>query len=378
MKKKILLIGVVFASIFATAQEVDTTTAPTPAPTTVAGIKVEGYVDTYYQSNFGYNKGKGTKKNGDVLNNGLSPYSDSFELGNVNLKLSKDLGKVGFVAQVGFGSRAEFANYNALGQNSNTAIIVQQAYVYYKPFSKVTLTAGNFSTHVGYEVIDAPKNFHYSVSNLFQNGPFYHQGVKADFDLGKGFGLMVGAFNQTDIKSNAQAGSNALNGGAQLKYNSGNFNAYLNYVGGLSAATALVPVRNQIDFVADYKVDKVYLAFNPTYVTFNPRVGDPTEWFGGALYAQYAVNDMVSLGFRTEYIDNADSIGLTTGVGNLSGVADKSMWSHTISAPLTLAPGFRLVPEFRLDTAQNNIYRNNKGTLQDKQYTLGLAAMYSF
>ncbi len=377
MKKKILLIGVVFASIFATAQEVDTTTAPTPAPTTVAGIKVEGYVDTYYQSNFGYN-------GGSVLNNGLSPISDSFELGNVNLKLSKDLGKVGFVAQLGFGSRAELANY---GSAPTTALNIQQAYVYYKPISSVTLTAGNYSTHVGYEVIDAPKNFHYSVSNLFQNGPYYHTGVKADVALGK-FGLMLGMFNQTDRKSNVNTDNATLNpttrsfnGGAQLKYNGGNFNAYLNYVGGISAVNGNA-VRNQIDFVADYKIDNIYLAINPTYVTFNPRVGEPTEWYGGALYGQYTVNNTLSLGFRTEYIDNADSLALTTGIGSLAttapGTADKSMWSHTISAPLTLAPGFRLVPEFRLDTAQNNIYTNDRGTLQDKQYTLGVAAMYSF
>ncbi len=363
MKNKNLLLNALFFGVmsFANAQ-----TETEPTPVTVAGVKVEGYVDTYYQSNFSSNGGA-------VLNNGLSPYSDSFELGNVNVKLSKDLGKVGFVAQLGFGSRAELANYNS---TPATALVVQQAYVYYKPLSKLTLTAGNFSTHVGYEVIDAPKNFHYSVSNLFQNGPYYHQGVKGDFDLGKGFGLMLGMFNQTDRKSNAQAGLNNFNGGAQLKYNSSNFNAYLNYIGGQNNLAALPtdsnPVRNQIDLVMDYKVDKLYLALNPTYVTYNPKGAEPVDWFGGALYVQYALTDMISLGFRTDYIDNKNGITLTTGL------SDQTMWSHTISAPLTLAEGLKIIPEFRLDTTKNKVYTNENGNPTDSQYTIGLAAMYSF
>ena len=375
MKKQILLLSAAFASVFLQAQQ-------TPADTGLkelqqkeqegakvdTNLKINGYVDTYYQTNLGYN-------GGSVANNGLSPYSDSFELGNANLKLSQDFGKVGFVAQLAFGKRAELANFDS---SPNSALVIQQAYLYYKPSDKITLTAGNFSTYVGYEVIDAPANFHYSVSNLFQNGPYYHQGIKADFNLGNGLGLLVGMFNQMDRKSNAQNGFSTYNYGSQLKYNKDNFNFYLNYLGGRDNSTTFIinqgqgAMRNQIDLVADYRMDKVYLAINPTYVTFNPVGEKSVAWYGGALYTQYAVSDKVSLGVRGEYIKNEDKIALGTGM------ADEEMWDITLSAPIKLAESLKIIPEFRYDETKNNVYTDGKGDPTNKQYTLGLSAMYSF
>jgi hypothetical protein len=384
MKKKILLIGVVFAGLFAQAQEETVSTENVSievnpvavaqaqeetATTEKPGLKINGYVDTYYKSNLGYNGGA-------IANDGLSPYGDSFELGNVNLKLSQDFGKAGFVAQLAYGSRAELANFDS---TPSTSVMIQQAYVYYKPTDKVTLTAGNFSTFVGYEVIDAPANFHYSVSNLFQNGPYYHTGVKADVNLGEGLGLMLGVFNEMDRKSNEIKGkdvstgknvdpTSSLNGGAQLKYNKDNMNVYLNYLGGEDAGI----LRNQIDLVADYRMDKIYLAINPTFVTFNPDAIKSSSWYGAAGYAQYTVSDKVSIGGRLGYIKNEDKVGLLTG-GN-----DEEMFDITLSAPLTLAPGLKIIPEIRMDQSKNDVYTDADGEATNQQFTLGLAAMYSF
>ena len=60
------------------------------------------------------------------------------------------------------------------------------------------MTAGQFGTHIGYEVIDAPANFNYSLSNLFNNGPFYHTGVKATYAFTDKVSLMAGVVNNVD------------------------------------------------------------------------------------------------------------------------------------------------------------------------------------
>jgi hypothetical protein len=49
---------------------------------------------------------------------------------------------------------------------------------------------GNFSTHVGYELIDSKNNINYTVSYMFSNGPFFHTGVKANYALSDKFGFM--------------------------------------------------------------------------------------------------------------------------------------------------------------------------------------------
>lgn len=141
---------------------------------------ISGSVDVYVQTNF---NGKQTNS---VSNRAFYTKANSFELGMVNLILKKKVKKVGFVADLGFGPRAEAAN-NTL--YSNTILAIKQLYVSYAPADWVELTLGNFSTFFGYELIEPQNNFNYSTSLAFQNGPFYHTGFKANFTVKNGIFL---------------------------------------------------------------------------------------------------------------------------------------------------------------------------------------------
>ena len=70
---------------------------------------ISGSVDAYIQTNF---NGKQTNAVGNEV---FSNKANSFELGMINLMMSKEIGKVGFMADIGFGPRAETAN-NAIGR----------------------------------------------------------------------------------------------------------------------------------------------------------------------------------------------------------------------------------------------------------------------
>ena len=59
-----------------------------------------------------------------------------------------------------------------------TSAAIKQAYFTDRLTPRLSFTVGQFGTHVGYEVIVAPLNYNYSLSNLFNNGPFYHVGLK--------------------------------------------------------------------------------------------------------------------------------------------------------------------------------------------------------
>ena len=92
---------------------------------------VTGFVDVYYQYN----------TNGAAL--GTTSFTgdhNSFSLGMAKLGLSKEVGKVAFGVDLGFGPRADAAN----GYSGTSFGPVQQLYVAYSPSDKVTLTAGNF------------------------------------------------------------------------------------------------------------------------------------------------------------------------------------------------------------------------------------------
>ena len=100
-------------------------------------FEINGSVDVFVQTNF---NGKQTNA---VLNRAFVNKANSFELGMINLKMSKKIKKVGFCADLGFGPRAETAN-NTL--YSNTILAIRQLYVSYAPANWVEFTLGNFST----------------------------------------------------------------------------------------------------------------------------------------------------------------------------------------------------------------------------------------
>ncbi|GAB3639345.1 hypothetical protein GCM10027422_49360 [Hymenobacter arcticus] len=75
---------------------------------------------------------------------------------------------------------------------------IKQAYFTYRATPKLSFTVGQFGTHIGYAVIDAPLNYNYSLSNLFNNGPFYHLGLKVGYSFNDRAALMLGVANNWD------------------------------------------------------------------------------------------------------------------------------------------------------------------------------------
>ena len=153
-----------------------------------------GYLDSYYMANF--NKPASRSNMGGSNARVFDQRSGQFSLGLVQTKVAYTNAKSEAVVDLTFGPNANLGNYgNAL---FSTALAIKQAYFTYKFTDKFSMTAGQFGTNIGYEVIDAPANFNYSLSNLFNNGPFYHAGLKATYAFSDKASLMVGVVNNVD------------------------------------------------------------------------------------------------------------------------------------------------------------------------------------
>ncbi len=317
-------------------------------------FSVSGFVDAYYQYHF----------QEQPFPTSFTETHNSFTPGMANVVLSKE-GKFGFVADLAVGPRAEVAN----GYNGTTLAVIKQLYVSYGATDNLTFTLGNFGTHVGYEVIDAPANLNYSTSYMFSNGPFYHTGLKADVSITDNFGFMVGLFNDTDSKIDEVSGKHI---GAQISFSSGGLDAYLNYIGGKdddSVADNEV-FGHQIDLTATYEVSDAFaFGLNSTVKTVAPDKGDNTSWFGAALYANYAFNDAFTLALRGEYISDED--------GLISGVSENNITSLTLSGNIYLGP-ITLIPEVRLDTSKEDAFLDDAELPTDKSAAFIFAAVYAF
>src|SRR5687767_12412647 len=81
-------------------------------------------VDAYYRYNFANSK--------TTFNNftSFTNSQNSFELGMASVKLEHSIGKVGMVADLGFGKRAEEFSYN----DDHTRLALKQLYASYSPW----------------------------------------------------------------------------------------------------------------------------------------------------------------------------------------------------------------------------------------------------
>jgi hypothetical protein len=417
-------------------------------------LTFSGYIDTYYNHSFnnpksgnlmGFNQfdPKTNPGGGAPIGRAFDRLTDQFALGLVQTKLAYTNKKSEMVIDLTFGPNAELGNFG--NQRFNTATLpdsahttvggyatgyypsnpnqsvlygtsaaIKQAYFTYKATSKLSFTVGQFGTHVGYEVIDAPVNYHYSLSNLFNNGPFYHIGAKANYAFSDKVGLMVGLVNNWDALTDWKKQKSVI---SQLFINPvKGWNMYVNYIGGynddgfktfnpISSNTAYPNFgtaynRHLFDLTTGYQITgKFYVGLNAAY-GFYSSANDTTTlagfkaitksrtgtaktmlaWGGVALYANYAINDWLGIGARYEHFQDKYGVRYIGATNN----------SLTITAPITLASGHLILkPEFRMDTspsvtgtdAKGNptyYYEKHDGTSTKTQTTLGMAVIYKY
>lgn len=335
------------------------TTAPAPAP--APALKISGYVDAYYRF------APGTSS--ESLNNytSFTNSANTFQLGMASVKAEYTSGKVGVVADLGYGKRAEEFSY----ADEKTLQVVKQAYIYFAPSDKVKFTFGKWGTHVGYELLDPQLNKNYSMSYMFTNGPFSHTGLKADFTLGGGAGLMLGIANPIDVTAPA-SGSDPKTILFQLSEVAGKFSGYLNYVGYFGAKNSLPGASSlsQIGFTASYAAtDKFSIGYDGT-VQFvkDETLGKSKKWWGSAIYLNATTSDDFGLTLRAEYFSDK-KYGVKVG---------SNIFATTLSGNYKVG-GFTLIPELRLDNASSQIFtKNAAGDPSKTAFSAILAAVYSF
>lgn len=351
--KKITATAIVLSTLLNTAMSQDSTKGT---------LKVSGSVDAYYRFNPG--------ADGASFKNNLTSFTNSnntFQLGMASVKAEYTHGKVGVVADLGFGTRAEEFSY----ADEGTLQAVKQAYFYYSPSDKVKLTFGKFGTHVGYELLDPQLNKNYSMSYMFTNGPFSHTGVKADFTLGGGAGLMFGIANPIDVTA-PEDGNTPKTILFQLSKVAGKFSVFLNYAGYFGAKIQMPTASsfNQVGLTASYTVsDKFSLGYDGTIQMVKDDVADQSKsWWASALYANLTTSSNFGLTFRGEYFADK-KYGIKTGANILAA---------TLSANYKVG-GFILIPEIRVDNANTEIFsKNGVGDPTKTSVSALLAAIYSF
>jgi hypothetical protein len=366
--------------------------------------KFAGYFDTYFFTNF---NNPSTRNNlGDCsCARGFDRFVNQFQLGMVLTQFSYTHRTVEFNGEIGFGPNMQYASYGSaygykwgtiVASNTYTAVFIKQAFIKLNVTDKLSLDMGQFGTHIGYEVIDAPLNFHYSISNTFNSGvPFYHVGLKAIYSVSKKVRIMAGVVNGTD---NINNNNNHLKfiGQISLVLREG-FDISFNTIQG-NEANAQSNGRDTasyfgiLDLTSSYQLtERLKLSLWAMYGSQQGEFQGGTyftalrHWSGLALYTQYKVNDHFSLGTRLEHFNNRDGVRalLTNGMGTYAR-------TFTLTGNILLAEGaLTLKPELRVDNFQKFKGVAGENAIQQfadrhgnfnkhSQATLGMAAIIKF
>lgn len=404
MKRKLPILAILLSLAGFTQAQTDSTQTQiqtqtqteteTETPSETKGtFTVSGYADTYYQYNT--NKPLSRANRGRVFD----VKHDNFSLGLVQAAATYTYSKMKVVADLTFGPNAELGNFG----NTGTSINIKQAYGTYSFTNKLALTVGQFGTHIGYELIDAPLNYNYSLSYLFGNGPFYHTGAKLDYTVSDKIGLMVGVVNGWDALADFND-KKSVTAQVHLTPTTG-LHVYANLIsgdeyGGLSAFGQESGSRtNLYDLTLAYQVTESFkIGFNSAYGKFSTgysqRITDEDindagseeeaiflaaeqpysqdqNWKGAALYLNYNISDKFGLGFRAERFSDPSGVRyLSKFVGN----------EFTLTGDIKLAQGYFLwKPELRLDTSKDGFFENQNGQFNKKsQFTIGSAFIFVF
>jgi hypothetical protein len=221
------------------------------------------------------------------------------------------------------------------------------------------------------------------LSNLFNNGPFYHIGVKAAYAFSDKFSLMGGLVNNVDAL-NDNNGKIGLIAQVFIQPTTG-FNVYVNAITSNEAsedpATGKTPEGQYslLDLVATYQItDKFSLGLNAATGVQDANGDGKIEkesWGGFAIYPKYDISSTFSIGARYESFDNKNGI---RGLKDFNGDG-VSVSSITITPSITVADSHLILkPELRIDTYDKDFFTDGDGKKQKSQATLGLAMIYKF
>ncbi len=298
---------------------------------------LSGSVDTYFSSNLSSSDLGSVGVLSDVGANG-------FGLGMANTVFTYEKGKGGVVADLAFGPRANAAN-------AYTGAI-NQLYAYYQATDKLKFTLGQFNTFFGYEVISPSGNFNYSVSYLFNAGPFSHTGFKLDYAASEDLSFMVAFTNPHGVV----AGANDTND-YQLGFQTGYKGQFFNLAYGADGFGFTDVLY--LDYTGGFDVtDSFFLGINAAYA--NSSDAD-SGYQGIALYLQQTLSETFSLGLRPEFYTTT------------SGAGDASQTAFTLTGNTNLTDSLKLVTEIRYDTSDDVTFFGEKDITG-----LTVAAVYSF
>jgi hypothetical protein len=255
---------------------------------------------------------------------------------------------------------------------------LQQAYVaYIAPLGTgLRLDVGKFVTHMGYELIEGYDGYNdnYSRSLLFNYAiPLTHTGVKASYSFTPRVSVAAMVVNGWDV---AIDNNKSKSIGAQLAIKPVDPLAfYVNYIGGPENEDDNSSLRHVVDLIATLTVNPmlslgVNADFGSEDGTSAVVPGGDGKWSGFAGYAKISPPGPFSLGLRAETFKDEG--------GTRLGIGEARVNEFTITPSFKFGSNFVVRAEGRYDSADADVFEDDRGLPKGSQATVGLNAIWVY
>ncbi|MCE9668630.1 porin [Myxococcus stipitatus] len=279
------------------------------SPSFFSRLRPEGGVDVYYGHNFNrpanaanFIPGTGTSFKRD----------DEVALNLVSLGVSVKPAPVGMKVLLGFGTGAEVvhaAEPEGIATGPDLWRFLQQASLSYAT-GPLTLEAGLYPSHIGFESFQSQLNWTYTRSWMGELSPYYQTGLKGTWAFDDAWSAQLHVLNGWQTIGDNNHG---LALGTQVAYAGERLSASFNTFVGEEGTEGEDGLRLFADIVATYAVtESLRLAATADAGTQRIPGAERAWWYGAGLNARVQLAEPVALAARVEAYRDAD--GLMTGV----------------------------------------------------------------
>jgi hypothetical protein len=324
-------------------------------------VIIGGFVDTFFSWNFN----RPVSHKNELTSFDLT--ENQITLAAAEVDISKNASPIGFRLELAGGGTPNFIQ----GGLTETAQLFQQAYLtaVVPVGAGLTLDAGKFFTHMGFELPKAKDNYNYSRSFLFTwPVPAYHTGIRATYPLRENFTIMAQVCNGW----NSTVANSGKTFGASISYTPVSPLSLIgSWIGGPEQADSVSSNFRHVfeGIVSLQATEKVTLAADVVYGT--EKLGEITAtWKGVAGYCRYAFTPNSLITLRGEIYK--DPTGCTTGL-------EQDLSEITLTYEQRVANNLIFRAEYRYDKSTASPFDGSDGdATKSSQNRLGLAGIVTF
>jgi hypothetical protein len=335
--------------------------AQPPARDSISTVTISGFVDGYFSWNFGRPRSHINRlANFDLAEN-------QFVMSAAEIDVQMATNPVGVHIEMAVGSAADIINAGS----SESAKLFQQAYLsaVIPVGAGLTVDAGKFVTHMGFETIKTKDNHNYSRSYLFSWAiPYYHTGIRASYSLRDN---LTAAVHFCNGWNNVTANSGKTFGASMVFAPTASLSLIANWLGGPEQPDSVgSDFRHVVEGVITLQAtDRLAVGVDGMYGTEKLSGGTAT-WKGAAVYGRYLLTETSAISVRGELYSDPD--GYTT-------ASVQDLGEMTFTYEQRFLGALILRAEYRYDWSTAQPFDGSDGdAMRNNQSRLGLACIVTF